>query len=61
MSLSTQLPPARHPSMDQLIEFYFELSIKYADIVLLLNGHGYVISESKLKQTVRSRGLSRRK
>lgn len=35
--------------MDQLIEFYFELGIKYADVVLLLNSHGYVISECKLK------------
>ena len=37
--------------MDQLIEFYFELSIKYADIVLLLNDkHAYEISESKIKR-----------
>ncbi len=34
----------QRPSMDQLTEFYFELDIKYADIVLLLNSHGYVIT-----------------
>ncbi len=62
MSISAQLLPAQRPSMDQLIEFYFELGIKYADIVLMLNRHGYVIeNESKLKQILRSRSLSRRK
>ncbi len=53
------LLPAQRPSMDQLIEFYFELGIRYADIVLLLSGHGYVISNHK--RILRSRGLSRRK
>ena len=48
--------------MDQLIELYFELGFKYADIVSLLNDkHGYEISESKLKQMLRMRRLTERK
>ncbi len=40
MSISAQLLPAQCPSMDQLIEFYFELDIKYADTMLLLRTYG---------------------
>ena len=40
-------PEHRH-SMAQIITLYFELGIKFSDVVLRLNWHGYIISESKL-------------
>ena len=46
--------------MDQLIELYFELGIKYANIVLLLNDkHDYEISESKHQLILTMRGLTK--
>lgn len=41
-------------SVDTLRELYFELGIKYAAIVILLNEQlGYAISKTKLKCTLR--------
>ena len=46
--------------MDQLIRLYFELGIKYANIVLLHNDkHDYEISESKHQLILTMRGLTR--
>lgn len=39
-SISTQLLSAQHTAMDKVIEFYLKLSIKYADVLPLLNRHG---------------------
>ena len=47
--------------MDQLIQLYFELGIKYPDIVLLFNKHGHVISESTFKGKPKTRRLTKRK
>ncbi len=48
--------------MEQFIEFYFELGLKYKDIRSVLNTrHGFDVSERHLKRILRKKGLSRRK
>ncbi|KAK1172320.1 hypothetical protein AOXY_G4861 [Acipenser oxyrinchus oxyrinchus] len=49
-------------AIEQCIEFYFHLWLKYKDIVsVLYTRHGYVISERHLKRISKSRRLFRRK
>ncbi len=47
--------------MEQLIEFYFELGLKYKAPAVLSTRHGFYVSERHLKRILREKGLSRRK
>ncbi len=48
--------------MEQFIEFYFELGLKYKEIrAVLSTRHGFYVSEKHLKRILREKGLSRRK
>ncbi len=48
--------------MEQFIEFYFELGLKYKEIrAVLSTRHGFYVSERHLKRILREKGLSRRK
>lgn len=48
--------------MEQFIEVYFELGLKYKDMQSVLSSrHGFDISERHLKRILRERGLFRRK
>ena len=47
--------------MEQFIDFYFELGLKYKDITSVLgNRHGFLVSERHLKRILRARGHARR-
>ncbi|XDV31020.1 hypothetical protein PO909_033797 [Leuciscus waleckii] len=48
--------------MEQFIEVYFELGLKYKEMQAVLSSrHGFYISERHLKRILRERGLFRRK
>ncbi|KAK9978814.1 hypothetical protein ABG768_020552 [Culter alburnus] len=48
--------------MERLIEFYFELGLKYKEMRSVLSSrHSYDVSERHLKRILSERGLSRRK
>ena len=53
-----------HTNMEweKLIEFYFEMGLKYSEIKTVLSSrHGFEISERHLKRFLSERGLSQRK